>query len=275
MARGRMISKSLSTSQRFARLNVVAGRMTEFCQALYPLLNAHADDFGRLPGDPFTVKHVCHPTSRRSVNDFALALQHLDHVGLVRWYEVDGGTYVQITKFDDHQWGLKKRTTSRFPACPEGSLELPGISREIPPELKRTKGNSTQEIDQEIAPQNTAPAPTKELFALFNELHQKRFKSKAAIDGGKDGSILAKLCRERGADDVKRLIEAFFQIRDSWVEARGFSVGMFKSQLPKLLAMRPVQAEPIEFWMDECKRIHPRLCENSYQHHERKRRAAS
>lgn len=269
-----MISKSLSTSQRFARLNVVAGRMTDFCQALYPLLTSHADDFGRLQGDPFTVKHVCHPTCRRSVNDFALALQHLDHVGLIRWYEVDGGAYVQIAKFDEHQWGLTKRTKSRFPACPEGSLELPAVSRNVQPELKGTKGNSTQETDQEIATQSASPAPTKELFTLFDELHKKRFGSKAAIDGAKDGAILSKLCRERGVDEVKRLIGSFFDLRDPWVEERGFSVGMFKSQIPKLLANRPAKPESTEYWFDECKRLHGGACGKSFEHGRRMREAS-
>ena len=51
MARGRMLSKSLSTSTKRARLHRVlgppcptcGGSLAEFAQALYPLLVAHAD----------------------------------------------------------------------------------------------------------------------------------------------------------------------------------------------------------------------------------------
>src|SRR4029077_13048718 len=110
-----MISISLSTSARRARLNDVAGRLAEFCQALYPLMVVHADDFGRHPGDPFTVRHVIDPTSRRTLDEFARGLTFLDDVGLIHWYPVDGRQFYEIVDFDAHQPGLHKRTKSRFP----------------------------------------------------------------------------------------------------------------------------------------------------------------
>ena len=84
MARGRLLVKSLSTSQRFADLYSVAGRLAECCQAMFPLLVAHADEWGRLAGDPFTIKRLVVPTSPRSEADVAKALTALDLVGLIR-----------------------------------------------------------------------------------------------------------------------------------------------------------------------------------------------
>jgi hypothetical protein len=136
MARGRMISKSLSTSEKYAALLPVAGDLAEFCQTLYPLLVIHSDDFGRLQGDPFTVKSLCYPASRRSLEEFATALDQLTRIGLIAWYPVFGKKYIQIKNFENHQLGLHKRTRSTFP-------EIPGISRnfrEIPGQEKRTKG---------------------------------------------------------------------------------------------------------------------------------------
>lgn len=121
MARGRMISKSLSTSQRFARVHEVAGRTAEFAQILYALLLAHADDFGRIEGDPFHIKHAIVPTSPRPVSSVGDALRTLAVVGLIDWYEVEGRKYIQINNFDDHQGGLHRRTASRFPA-PSGKF---------------------------------------------------------------------------------------------------------------------------------------------------------
>ena len=60
MATGRMIRASISTSRKFAQLP------TEFCQVLYLLLIVHADDFGMLAGDAWTVKYKAVPTSPRS-----------------------------------------------------------------------------------------------------------------------------------------------------------------------------------------------------------------
>ena len=139
MARGRMISKSLSTSERYASLATVAGRrLAEFCQALYPLLVSHADDFGRQQGDVFTVKHAVHPSSPRKLEEFTSALTALHHVGLITWYEVETRRYVQIVNFEAHQWGLSKRTESRFPEPSrhtKTSLEIPGN----PGQLNRTE----------------------------------------------------------------------------------------------------------------------------------------
>jgi len=121
MARGRMISKSLSTSERRARLHDVAEDLAEFCQALYPLLVAHSDDAGRQPGDAFTVKHAVDPTSPRTLKDFERALEHLADVRLIEVYQVDGRQLIQIDRFAEHQSGLKVRKRSAFPDPPKRS----------------------------------------------------------------------------------------------------------------------------------------------------------
>lgn len=141
MARGRMISKSLSTSEKFAALIPVAGDLAEFCQALYPLLLIHTDDFGRLQGDPFTVKTLCFPASPRTLLEFAAALAHLHRSHLITTYVVLDKTYIQITDFDAHQMGLHKRTRSRFPRIPGTSGNFP----EFPVQEKRTKEKRTKE----------------------------------------------------------------------------------------------------------------------------------
>jgi hypothetical protein len=133
MARGRMISNSLSTSEKFAE---VGGKdLGEFCQALYPLIVAHSDDFGRLQGDPFTVKAKCFPASPRTLEEFKAALVHLDGVGLIVWYVVEGKRYIQIVKFERHQIGLHKRTRSMFPRVPG----ITGNDEELPDQEKRTE----------------------------------------------------------------------------------------------------------------------------------------
>lgn len=119
MARGRMISKSLSTSEKYAALVPAGGALAEFCQALYPLLVVHTDDFGRLQGDPFTVKSLCYPTSPRSLAEFATGLETLQRVGLITWYDVRDKRFIQIMQFEHHQAGLHKRTASKFPETPE------------------------------------------------------------------------------------------------------------------------------------------------------------
>lgn len=136
-----MLSKSLSTSVKRAALHQVAGRLAEFAQSLYPLMVAHADDFGRLQGDLFTVKHVIDPSSPRKLEDFGKAMAALHQVSLIEWYEVNGAMFIQISNFEPHQIGLHKRTHSRFP---ESSGNFP----EFPSELKELKG--TEEKGTEV-----------------------------------------------------------------------------------------------------------------------------
>src|SRR5260221_7944204 len=123
MARGRMLSCSLGTSRRFNDVAKVGAELTEFAQLLFTLLVPHSDDFGRLSADSFTVKAKILPASTRTIEEFDTALLVLHAVNLITLYEIDGEFWLQISKFDEHQWGLTKRTKSRIP-------EVPGNSRE-------------------------------------------------------------------------------------------------------------------------------------------------
>jgi len=141
-----MISKSLSTSEKFAALVEHAGPLAEFCQTLYTLLVPHTDDFGRLQGDAYTVKHVVHPSSSRTLQEFNAGLQLLDDVALIQRYAIKHKIYIQVEHFDEHQQGLHKRTRSQFPAPPRngsGTLpEVPGNSGLIE-EKRREEKRST------------------------------------------------------------------------------------------------------------------------------------
>ena len=128
-----MVSKTLSTSQRFAALHIEIPKLTEFAQVLYMLLLTHSDDFGRQAGDSFTVKHAVVPTSPRRISAIETALAALRKVGLIAWYEVDGRKLIQIQDFDAYQTGLHKRTSSKYP-------EFPGTAGNVPPKRTEQKG---------------------------------------------------------------------------------------------------------------------------------------
>ena len=128
MARGRMISKTLGSSRRFSALAEIAGDKTEFCQALYPLIVAHADDFGRLEGDSFTISKRVFPVSRRSEAEFEEALGYLQDAKLISWYGTADEKTVEVSNFSEHQQGLHKRTKSKFPDPPGTAHDTPSWS---------------------------------------------------------------------------------------------------------------------------------------------------
>lgn len=154
-----MISKSLSASAKFASLTDVAGELAEFCQVLYPLIVSHADDFGRLQGDAFTVKHVCFPTSPRTRDQFSQGLTFLQDVSLIQWYQVDAKQYIQVLQFEAHQQGLHKRTGSIFPEFPgESGNFTVARARGTELELKGTEQNGTKDKSSGVPPRPVSGA---------------------------------------------------------------------------------------------------------------------
>jgi len=164
MARGRLISKSLGSSRRFHAALQVGGKIGEFCQVLFPLIVANTDDFGRLPGDAFTIKSVVLPSSRRPESDFEKALDVLADVDLLQRYQVNDRIYLQVNEFDTHQPNLQKRTKSRFPEYPgiSGKYRTNLIERNLT-EFKRTESN----------PEPCLPA-RESLFAQFWDAYPKK-----------------------------------------------------------------------------------------------------
>lgn len=175
MARGRLISKSLGSSRAFHALLTTGGKLGEFCQVLYPLVVVNTDDFGRMSGDAFTVKNVVLPSSPRSEADFDRALAVMHSVGLIVRYEVDGTMYLQVNKFDEHQPGLHKRTSSKFPEIPGNSRKFQGIPSE-------EKGTEEKGTEGEGKGTGTAQArgDDADLFDVFWDAYPKKRAKEAA-----------------------------------------------------------------------------------------------
>jgi len=157
MAERRMISKSISVSER-------VNSMSLFARLLFTWMIPHTDDFGRMTGSPMKVKALVVPMADETKDDVENALREMVEQDLIYWYSVDGKQYIQIKNFDKHQTGLHKRTKSQYPAPEEGTpvlptppdsrnfRELPGNSGkapEIPLEQNRTEQNGTEQNSTE------------------------------------------------------------------------------------------------------------------------------
>lgn len=155
MANRRMINKSISISLQ-------VNRLSDFAKLLFTWMIPHADDFGRLSGEPEVVKALVVPMMKQTSKDVAKALQEMVDVGLIYWYKVDNEQVVQLIKFEEHQTGLNKRTRSKFPGPPEMSNgEIPGNSEKFP--SNRTEQNLTeQKINNMVASHQKFTPPTLE-----------------------------------------------------------------------------------------------------------------
>jgi hypothetical protein len=133
-AQGRIVLRTLGSSRRFAAIAGSCRQMPEFAQLLFPLLVANSDEYGRLSGDAFTVKHAVFPSSPRSEEEFETALKALHTAGLILRYCLDGECYIQIVKFEQGQPGLRldrRKKPSLFPAPPK-TLVQSALSRQTP-----------------------------------------------------------------------------------------------------------------------------------------------
>lgn len=217
MARGRLVSKSLGSSRKFHALLQAGGKLGEFCQVLFPLIVANTDDFGRMPGDAFTVKNVVLPSSPRPEKDFDRALDAIAEVGLVERYQAEGAVYLQVLKFDEHQINLTKRTKSRFPEFQETDLKFRSNVRE----LNLTESKRTQNPEPCTPRARAADA----LFAEFWEAYPKK-KAKQDAQRAWDkrrptsellSVMLSALARQKGSPDWLKDSGRYIPLPASWL----------------------------------------------------------
>jgi hypothetical protein len=231
-----MLSKSLSTSRKFAELPHVAGRLAEFCQALYPLLVVHADDFGRLPGDAFTVKLQVFPVSPRSEAAFAEALADLDTVRLIDLYQVEGRKFIQINQFDEHQSGLHKRTASKFPGNSGNFRELPGNS------------GSREEKRRELKRREEKKDPP---LKSGGDLPRVRARPPAQMTAGVMAGTLPRDHLRHAWCSARICVPDFLHERlvravgeDSDAALRAF----YAETIAAVPATQPIESDPLKFW---------------------------
>lgn len=248
MARGRLVSRTIGSSRKFAALHRTAGELAEFAQTLYPLLIACSDDFGRQAGDAFTVKLVVFPSSPRTEDEFRLALASLASVGLVHWYEATGGQVVQIVEFDEHQPGLHKRTASKFPP-------FPGNFPAIPSQEKGTEEKGTEENIR--APKSTA---LRDRFDRFWDVYPKKVGKDAAWDAFKKrnpgddltDAMIAVVQQQRASEQWRKDGGQYIPNPRTWLHQ-----GRWQDEVP---ASRNGPARAGTDWYEECGQVHNHAC---------------
>lgn len=171
MAEKRMINKSISVSEK---VNVDLPDI--FHMLLFTWIIPHTDDFGRLTGSPAKIKALIIPMLDKSIKDVEKAIYHMHKARLIQWYEVDEEKYIEVLNFDDHQTGLHKRTTSKYPDPPSNHDEVPGNSgkfQEVPSELNRTEQNRTEQEEKGTNESDDSFLPDSPEYILTHYLFDK------------------------------------------------------------------------------------------------------
>jgi hypothetical protein len=265
MARGRIISRTLGTSRRFADIARHAGKLAEFAQALYPMVVVHSDDHGRQHGDAFTVKHAIWPTSQRSEGDFDKAIIALDRAGLVHRYSVDGVIYLQVLNFEEHQQGLHKRRESKFPSAT-------GTPRNAPENPGRTDTDTDTDSEKEQEPEGADRRDVMEGFDAFWSAYPRKVAKVEAVKAWQQAPpteverplILAAIARQRLTPGWTKDGGEFIPHPATYLRKR-----RWEDQTAKVARVNGIEVQPRSGydWTEECRAVHGGSCNNDRQRH--------
>lgn len=88
---------------------------------------------------------------------------------------------------------------------------------------------------QVTANKNDKNVKKNTLIDFYHDLFLEKFGVKPSINGAKDGAIFKKLLGTYSDEQLRELLKKFFASEDKFIKDSGYTVGVFKSVLNKLL----------------------------------------
>lgn len=193
MAKGRMLSKAVSTSQKLANLESDSARL------LWTWLLPHLDREGRFFAEPSVVKgHAVPRLKNHTEKTITEHLRQLADVGLILLYEVNGDSYLQYNQFDEHQSGLHKEREPTSPCPPP------------PEECRKNAGKVLEECRNKLKESKVKESNIKVLEA-WNAQNIRNLKDGAKVRE-KTVSKIDVVLKEYSLEVVVKAIENYGQI---------------------------------------------------------------
>lgn len=150
-ARGRMVSRSIATSEQLAAVSLLADFLFRAC---IPFLDAT----GRMTGNPALIKSQVLPlrdeihsgVMPELLRELANSVDH-DGIPLVFWYEINGAKVLEFPKFPEHQTGMRadREAPSKFPQR-NGMEKLLHLSGSPPAQLRSNAGVGPAQDEVEV-----------------------------------------------------------------------------------------------------------------------------
>ena len=111
MAKARMLHTKISVSVQVNKLTLPA-------RLLFTWMIPHADDEGRLKGDPEYIKATVTPMTRWSFKKIGEYLTEIKDKRLIYYWQENGELFIEFIKWNDHQTIRKDRfIRSNLPSC--------------------------------------------------------------------------------------------------------------------------------------------------------------
>lgn len=198
MAQRRMLSKSISTSKKLSKVDLLDA-------LVFTWLIPHCDDFGRMDADPAMVKGIVLPVRSETVEQIAISLKNLNNIGLIKIYNVNGEEFLEIEKWEEHQTFKTDRGRMIKYPFPEqdGNHRIPNGNHRIP--------LSNEVKLSEVKSSTKNGAAHKNIFEFYVLEVKKQYGISPAINGGKDGHMVQSALKKHGEEKTKKIIEYYLQ----------------------------------------------------------------
>lgn len=93
-------------------------------------------------------------------------------------------------------------------------------------------GNVPPDVPDDVP---NGPSSTKAVLLYYSELFEKQFGLRPRISYGRDGAIVKSVVKQFGEEKVRDLLGKFFSTEDEFIRKSGHTLGIFASQINKLI----------------------------------------
>ena len=260
-SKGRMLNKSISDSDGFASLSNEAA-------VLFCMLVPHYNPYGKMNGGAGYIKdEICPKVQYLTYENIPQFLQEITKKTSVKWFKHKGRCWVHSVNFLTEHQKLEKSKLgddslpSYSPTSPSVVVEESssghkgtGPRVEVEPLDEVLKTEASPMPGQSLAVASKEGFKTVEVvknpnIKVFIDYAYQAFKDKYGIalhiDGKKDGSIIKNLLGTYPIETLKGLWDEYMRRyegeEDSFLQQAGISIGVFKSQINKLLLKPPAR----------------------------------
>lgn len=151
-------------------------------------------------------------------------MEILENEHLIIQQKTNRYTIVSIVNYEEHQENEHQNEQLKT-----DKVNIPvNIPVNTSKTLKRIKKNNNIGIDPQTS-------QTKVFIDWWYQQHLAKFNKPYFVQGGKDGSLVKNILDKMTLVEAKRLAEAFFESEDSFVLKAGYTIGVFNSQINKLI----------------------------------------
>ena len=95
--------------------------------------------------------------------------------------------------------------------------------------------NNVKNDKKRTIPAKAENAGTKQFIIWWYEKFSIVFNEKYNVQGAKDGSLIKRLLNKYSYQELIELAERFFDSKDKFIQDSGYTIGVFNSQINKLL----------------------------------------